>query len=374
MFDRHLDWCTDLAERGWDEIWGPEMMRRGSTCSTASTTTCALALDHAAGAGDLMLGLRTAHSLWPLWDIRGHYREGQRRLRTLLASARRGRPSTAKGRSLDALGWLTALLGDFERAYELMQEGLAMVRETGEPYDIAWSLGEQGNVTFSLGLAPEARALFTESLAIAAELDDTFLTGWNLFGLGVRRVAATATSTRWRPTSTRPLSLVAARCTSRGASPGPSSASGVLSIMRGDLDGGDRADHGEPRAAMVDPRPAGHGRLPGGARLPGQRGTTTCAGPPASTAPTRCCGRRTASPCCPSSSPCTTRASNESWARSARRRSTSSGDWAGRPRREDRGRGPRGPAPRDCSGRGISTLRGGLRLRHLLRSLERPTG
>ena len=58
-----------------------------------------------------------------------------------------------------------------------------MVRATGSVHEIAWSLGEQGNVAFSLGLAPEAHALFDESLALARELDDTFLTGWNLFGL-----------------------------------------------------------------------------------------------------------------------------------------------------------------------------------------------
>ena len=120
-FDRHLAWCTELAERGWHEIWGAEM-RSWLDLLDREHDNLRLAIDHAAGAGDLMLGLRTAHSLWPMWDIRGHYREGQRRLRLLLDLADES-PSTAKGRALDALGWLTALLGDFPTAYELMQEG-----------------------------------------------------------------------------------------------------------------------------------------------------------------------------------------------------------------------------------------------------------
>ena len=82
-FDRHLAWCTELAERGWHEIWGPEM-RSWLDLLDREHDNLRLAIDHAAGAGDLMLGLRTAHSLWPMWDIRGHYREGQRRLRMLL--------------------------------------------------------------------------------------------------------------------------------------------------------------------------------------------------------------------------------------------------------------------------------------------------
>ena len=232
-FDRHLEWCADLAERGWHEIWGSDM-RTWLDLLDREHDNLRLALDHAAGAGDLTLGLRTAHSLWPMWDIRGHYREGQRRLRTLLALAD-DTPSTAKGRSLDALGWLTALLGDFEGAYELMQEGSAMVRLTGEPYDIAWSLGEQGNVAFSLGLAPEARALFTESLAIARELDDTFLTGWGLFGLAFAALLDGDLDTM-EADLTEALSLSRLVYQPWGIAWAQFSL-GVLSIIRGDLDG-----------------------------------------------------------------------------------------------------------------------------------------
>jgi tetratricopeptide (TPR) repeat protein len=181
-FDRHLEWAAALAERGWTEIWTSNM-RIWLDLLDREHDNLRLALDHAAGAGDPMLGLRTAHCLWPLWDIRGHYREGHRRLSRLLELADDA-PSLARGRSLDALGWLTGLMGDFEESWPIMQQGLAMVRETGEPLDIAWSLGEQGNVAFTLGLADEATALFSESLELARKLDHTLLIGWNLFGLG----------------------------------------------------------------------------------------------------------------------------------------------------------------------------------------------
>ena len=181
-FDRHLEWATALAERGWIEIWTSNM-RAWLDLLDREHDNLRLALDHASGAGDVMLGLRTAHCLWPLWDIRGHYREGHRRLTGLLQLAD-DTPSLARGRCLDALGWLTGLMGDFEDSWPIMQEGLAMVRATGEPIDIAWSLGEQGNVAFTLGLADEARALFSESLELAEQVDHTLLIGWNLFGLG----------------------------------------------------------------------------------------------------------------------------------------------------------------------------------------------
>jgi predicted ATPase len=181
VFDRHLAWAVALADRGWTEIWGPNAAAWFDLLDREHDNL-RLALDHAAGAGNATLGLEVAHCLWPFWDVRGHYREGQRRLQQLLSLADDA-PSLARGRSLDALGWLTTLLGDYERGYELLQQGLAMVRETGTPADLSWSLGEQGNVAFTLGLGPEARALFSEGLDIARELDDLFLIGWHLFGL-----------------------------------------------------------------------------------------------------------------------------------------------------------------------------------------------
>ncbi len=276
-FDRHLEWCAALAQRGWREIWGPRM-RVWLDLLDREHDNLRLALDHAAGSGDLLLGLQTAHSLWPMWDIRGHYREGQRRLRTLLALTD-DRPSTAKGRSLDALGWLTALLGDFEEAYELMREGSEMVRQTGEPYDIAWSLGEQGNVAFSLGLAPEARALFSESLDIARRPRRHVPHGLGSVRAGVRGLARG----RSRHHGDRP-----ARGPGPVSGPLPTVGHRLGPVQPGRAQhhpGRPRrrrtAGHREPRAAVVDPRPPRHRRLPRRARLPGQHARRPALGRPA---------------------------------------------------------------------------------------------
>jgi non-specific serine/threonine protein kinase len=139
------------------------------------------ALDHATGAGDATLGLRIGAALWPFWDVRGLYREGERRLQALLERA--PEPSVERGRALSAQGWMVALLGDFERAMTLMEEGLPLVRELGTDHLLAWSLAEQGNVAFSLGRADDTQALFAESLDLSRGLGDHFLTGLGLFGL-----------------------------------------------------------------------------------------------------------------------------------------------------------------------------------------------
>ncbi len=59
-----------------------------------------------------------------------------------------------------------------------------MVRAHGDSHRLAWSLAEQGNIAFSLGLPDETGQLFSEKAwRSARRLDDTFLVGLGLFGL-----------------------------------------------------------------------------------------------------------------------------------------------------------------------------------------------
>ena len=180
-WDRHLLWHTSVAEQAWTGFWSPDMEAWLARVEVDRDNLRG-ALDHAAGSGDAMLGLRLGASLWPFWDVRGQYREGERRLRDLLAEAD-GSDSIERGRALSAQGWLVALMGDFERACELMQQGLPLVRRHGSKHQLAWSLAELGNVTFSLGRVEETRAMFSESQALAVEMDDAFLRGLGHFGL-----------------------------------------------------------------------------------------------------------------------------------------------------------------------------------------------
>ena len=179
-WDRHLAWHLDLAERAWDGFWTAAMPEWLLTVET-EIDNLRTALDHAAGAGDPGQGLRIGAALWPFWDVRGHYREGARRLAHLLERAP-AEPCAERGRALSAQGWLVALLGDFEPAMALIDEGLPQVRADGTPQQLAWTLAEQANIAFSLGDADRSRALFAESLALARELGDAFLTGMGLFG------------------------------------------------------------------------------------------------------------------------------------------------------------------------------------------------
>jgi predicted ATPase len=230
--DRHLAWHAALAEQAWSRFWTADMPAWLDVLELEHDNVRA-ALDHAV-TGAVERGLRIAASLWPFWDVRGHYREGERRLRALLAVA----PSTASveyGRALSALGWLVALLGDFEQAMTLMSDGLPVVRAAGSTHQLAWSLLEQGNVAFSLGRADDADRLFTEALALGRELDETFVIGFALFGLayvGFLRGDMDAMSSRLHESLeltrvlTQPWGIAWAQFSL-----------GVVSVMRGDTRG-----------------------------------------------------------------------------------------------------------------------------------------
>jgi predicted ATPase len=180
-FDRHLTWCAGLVARAWPEYWAHDMAVWLDRVE-AEQDNLRIAFDHADGAGDPAVGLDMASVLWPFWDIRGHYREGEQLVRRALSRS----PSTASaayGRSLNAHGWLLALMGDFEQAMVLMEEGVSIVRGHGDALQLAWSLGEQGNVAFSLGRTEDADRLFSESLSLAVRHADAYLQGFALFGL-----------------------------------------------------------------------------------------------------------------------------------------------------------------------------------------------
>ena len=70
--------------------------RRGWCGSSASTTTCALALGWSIEHNDASRALRLAAGLWKFWEVRGHATEGQRWLEAALALGRHRRRRRAR--------------------------------------------------------------------------------------------------------------------------------------------------------------------------------------------------------------------------------------------------------------------------------------
>jgi predicted ATPase len=180
VWDRHLAWHVELADRAWNGFWTADMIlwldqldREHDNLRTA--------MDHAAGAGDAVQGARIAALLWPFLDVRGHHREWELRLETLLD--RTPTDVLEFGRGLATLGWLISLRGDYASALAVMERAVPIVRATGDDRVLAWTLAELGNVAFGTGDPAVADRLWQESAELARKVSDDFLVALGHFGL-----------------------------------------------------------------------------------------------------------------------------------------------------------------------------------------------
>ncbi len=127
----------------------------------------------AADAGEVAIGLRLASALHHFWFVRGHLSEGRHWLVSMAEQARNESELTPKrAKSLTAAAYLTAHLGNFEAAFALGEEGLAIARETGDKQDVAGALYRLALVAGQRGENDRPAALFEEALGIYREIGD----------------------------------------------------------------------------------------------------------------------------------------------------------------------------------------------------------
>jgi non-specific serine/threonine protein kinase len=130
--------------------------------------------------------LRLAVAWLPLFDVRGHWREGREALEAALARARAGGsvPRTQLASALNAAGRLARRMGDLGLARERYEEALELYRETGNREAIASVLNNLGTVALARGDLDTARVLHAESLAIKRDLGDAAAVAVSLTNLG----------------------------------------------------------------------------------------------------------------------------------------------------------------------------------------------
>jgi non-specific serine/threonine protein kinase len=182
--DRHLEYFRALALEVEPLLKGPEL-QLGLDRLETEHDNLRLALDWAeSGHGDSVAGLQIATAIWWFWQVRGHLREGRRRLSRLLAAAPATEALAIRARALRGAGALAREQGDYAAAEALHRESLAIRRELGDRSGIALVLGSLGAVAIERGNYDAARALEEESLAIQRELGDLLSVAQVLNNLG----------------------------------------------------------------------------------------------------------------------------------------------------------------------------------------------
>ena len=220
---RHVEFFLFLAEESEPGLWGTEEATWLDRLEVEYDNLRA-ALSWAIGWGAAEQGLRFAAALRWFWYARGHYGEGRGWLEQALAKDGQARAAT-RAKALDALGWLAhdqgdmdravaaaeegielgtkaqiegscaasfrnmlgeaaRHRGDYERATEFFEGGLALYREVGDRRGIAWSLGNLANVSSDRGDYERAVELYEEGLALCRELGGAQPLGDYLSSLG----------------------------------------------------------------------------------------------------------------------------------------------------------------------------------------------
>jgi predicted ATPase/class 3 adenylate cyclase len=127
------------------------------------------ALDWAAEAGEIELGLRLAISLEQFWVAAGPY-EGARRVQAFLDRAA-DLPDVVRARAIRVVGGMIFMTGDFDRGDELMRQSLELFRSLGDEAVVAELLVRLAiHLHYSSGDIAGAHALIDESQAINRRL------------------------------------------------------------------------------------------------------------------------------------------------------------------------------------------------------------
>ena len=188
----HATYCLALAEQAELELGGPQqaawldrLEREHDNLRAALSWT----VEQGETQKSTEMALRLGGALRPFWWGRGHWSEGRTFLERALAAGGslpdpRIDPSV-RAKALMAAANLAFVQSDYEQTEVLCKESLALYRELGDHYGIAFSLYRLGNVAWVRGNTAEARSLTEEALAIFKEVDHREYVAYSLFSLAL---------------------------------------------------------------------------------------------------------------------------------------------------------------------------------------------
>ena len=132
---------------------------------------------------DAELGLRLAGSLTEFWVVRGHYTDGRRWLKEVLAKDTAA-STPARAKALLGAGRLMQMHGDDKQAELTTTAGLKLYRELEDRMGISRSLIVLGDVILDQGDLARAKPLLEKGLALSHELGDDDTLARGLLSLG----------------------------------------------------------------------------------------------------------------------------------------------------------------------------------------------
>jgi predicted ATPase/DNA-binding CsgD family transcriptional regulator len=174
----HAAYYLALAEEAAPRLLGPQLaqwMRR----LELEHDNLRAAIDWLLERGEAALALRMGASLAVFWELHYSLHEGWNVLsRALVGSEDVAVPVRARG--LVVAGWMAILLGHFERAEVLCQEGLALFRAIGDTWGMGHALFRLAMCADQRGDLAAARSRYQESIVFNREAGNKMLLAWSL--------------------------------------------------------------------------------------------------------------------------------------------------------------------------------------------------
>ncbi len=164
---RHAEHFAGLARRANLELRGPDAARWLLALEQEFDNVRG-ALAFALEANEIELGLVLAADLYRFWIAHGRASEGRRWLDELLARAQTASPA-AVGDALHRAGDMALWQGDHERAAELSEEAVLLLRDAGLTEKVCYTLTTLGWAVGALGDHERAAAILEEALQLARE-------------------------------------------------------------------------------------------------------------------------------------------------------------------------------------------------------------
>lgn len=184
---RHAEFFRALTELAGAGLRGREQAR-WLDCLGEEHTNLRAALEFSLGRGDAETAAKLAGSIYPFWDLRGHYSEGRQWLSRVLTVGRNiSVPS--RTRVLMAATTLAVIQGDFESAGMSAGEAVLLGRQAREAAGVAHALSYLGLMAIHTGELDRAASLLHESLDTASAVGAGWERAWALVFLAVLALA-----------------------------------------------------------------------------------------------------------------------------------------------------------------------------------------
>lgn len=165
--DAHAGWYLRLAERTQHAAITPGG-EEALTQLEADNANFLGALEWLAARGESERLVRLVLSLSGFWYEHSHYREARAWLERALPLAQ----GSMRARVLVHLGLILSFQGDTARAGQLLDEGIAVLRQEGDPLTVALVLVWRGAVANFRGHYERAEQLLEEALGLASDFAD----------------------------------------------------------------------------------------------------------------------------------------------------------------------------------------------------------